>query len=89
MRGKTPWLEESLRGFPPLDILSRINAVTQLCIDYEAERVIQELDAAGRKLPVAAIKEVREHRDIFVPLLMRSLEQAILRVRNGDEPEGG
>ncbi len=70
-----------------LDILGRIDAVAQLCIDSEAERVIQELDTAGRKLPVAAIKEVREHRDIFVPLLMRTLEQAILRVRNCDKRE--
>jgi hypothetical protein len=67
-----------------LDILSRINAVTQLCIDSETERVMQELDTARRTLPVAAIKEVREHRDIFVPVLMRSLEQAILQVRNGE-----
>jgi len=78
---------EKLTDSAALDILSRINAVTQLCIDSETERVMQELDTAGRKLPVAAIKEVREHRDIFVPRLMRSLEQAIFRVRNGDEPE--
>lgn len=78
---------EKLTDSDALDILSRINSVTQLCIDSETERVMQELDTAGRKLPVAAIKEVREHRDIFVPRLMRSLEQAIFRVRNGDEPE--
>jgi hypothetical protein len=78
---------EKLTDSDALDILSRINAVTQLCIDSETDRVMQELDTAGRKLPVAAIKEVREHRDIFVPRLMRSLEQAIFRVRNGDEPE--
>jgi len=80
-------LYRKLTDSDALDILSHINAATQLCIDFEAERVTQELDTAGRKLPIAAIKEVREHRDIFVPLLMRSLEQAILRVRNGDEPE--
>ncbi len=68
-----------------LEILSRINAATQLCIDSEADRVMQELDAARGKLPVAAIKEVREHADIFVPLLMRSLQQAILRVSDGGE----
>ena len=49
--------------------------------------VMRELGTARRKLPVAAIKEVREHRDIFVPLLMQSLERAILRVRDGGESE--
>jgi hypothetical protein len=78
---------EKLTDSDVADILSRINALTQLCIDSEAERVMQELDSAGRKLPVAAIKEVRKHHNIFVPLLMKSLEQAIVRVRNGDEPE--
>lgn len=71
-----------------IDILSRLDRVSQLCIESESDRVMRELGTAGHKLPVEAIKEVREHRDIFVPLLMRSLEQAILRVRNGgDEPQ--
>jgi hypothetical protein len=80
---------EELTDSDALDLLSRINAVTQLCVDSEIERVMQELDTAGRKLPVAAIKEVREFRDIFVPRLIHSLEQAISRVRKGDEPEKG
>ena len=78
---------EKLTNSDALDILSRINTITQLCVDSETERVMKELDTARRKLPVAAIKEVRKHRDTFVPLLMRSLEQAILRVRNGDKIE--
>ena len=79
---------EKLTESDALDILSRINAVTQLCIHSQTERVMQELATADRELPVAAIREVQEHRDIFAPRLMGSLEQAVSRVRNGDEPEG-
>ncbi len=35
------------------EILSRIGTVNQLCVDSEAERVMRELDTAGRKLLVA------------------------------------
>ena len=70
-------------------ILRRIGTVNRLCVDSEAERVMRELDTAGRKLPVAAFEEVREHRDIFVPLLTQSLERSIVRVRNGEKSEGG
>lgn len=76
---------ESLTDSDALDILSRINAVAQTCIDSENQRVMQELATAGRKLPIAAISEVREHRDIFAPRLIESLEQAIRRVRNKGE----
>ncbi len=69
------------------EILLRIRKVNQLCFDSEAERVLGELDTTGRKIPVAAIKEVREHRDIFVPLLMQSLEKVIAKVRKGEKSE--
>lgn len=71
------------------EILRRIGIVNQLCVDSEAERVMRELDTAGRKLPVAALAEVREHREIFVPLLMQSLTRAIARFHNGEKSEGG
>jgi hypothetical protein len=71
------------------EILSRIRTVCQLCLDSEAERVMRELDTAGRKLPMAAIEEVREHSDVFVPLLMQSMEREIARVRRGEEPQQG
>ena len=71
------------------DILSHIGEANQICIDAESERVMHALDTAGRKLPVEAIQEVRQHPDIFVPLLIRSLKQASLRVRNGVKTDGG
>ena len=43
------------------EILLRIGTVNQLCVDSEAERVMRDLDTAGRKLPVAAFAEAREH----------------------------
>ena len=67
--------------------LSRLGTVKQLCIDAEAERVMHELATAGRKLPVAAIKEVRKHPDVFVPLLIRELEKTVATIRSGAEPE--
>ena len=80
---------EKLSDSDAQDALSRIGEVNQLCIDAEAGRVMHEFETAGRKLPVDAIKEVRQHPDIFVPLLIRSLKQAAQRVRNGDERGGG
>jgi len=79
---------ENLADAVALEILSRISSVSQLCIDSESERVMRELDTASRKLPREAIKEVREHPDIFVPLLMRTLKQAIEEIRDRDEPGG-
>ena len=79
---------EKLTESDALDVLRGIDAVRQICIDSETGRVMKALDTAGQKLPVAAIKEVREHRDLFIPLLTRTLEQAIHRVRNGGEWDG-
>lgn len=79
---------EKLSGSDALGTLNRIGEVARLCIDFEADRVMQELETADRKLPVAAIKEVRQHPDIFAPLLIHSLRQSALRVRHGDEPDG-
>lgn len=80
---------EKLSDSDAQNVLSRIGEVNQLCIDAEAGRVMHELETAGRKLPVDAIKEVRQHPDIFAPLLIRSLKQAVLRVRNGDKLDDG
>lgn len=79
---------EKLSDSDAQDILSHIDKVNQLCIDAETERVMHELETAGRKLPVAAIKEVRQHPDVFVPLLIRSLKQTVLRIRNGEIRDG-
>ncbi len=79
---------EKLTDADAAEILSRIRAITQLCIDSEAERVMHDLDTAGRKLPIAAIGEVREHRDIFAPLLIQSLERTTAKARNGEEQFG-
>lgn len=61
-------------------ILNYIVKTCQLCSESESERVMLELGTAGRKLPIAAIEEVRKHPDVFIPLLIRSLELDTLRV---------
>lgn len=67
------------------EILGLIGSVNQLCIDSESDRVMRELGQADQRLPIAAIEEVREHRDIFVPLLMQSVESATAKVRSGEK----
>ncbi|MCA9217126.1 MAG: DUF1186 domain-containing protein, partial [Planctomycetales bacterium] len=76
---------ERLSNSAAADILSRIQAAVRLCFESEAERIMSELDSAGRKLPVEAIKEVRAHRDILVPYLIASLENAMSTVRDRKE----
>jgi len=76
---------EQLSDTDATSILNHIRTSVQLCIDSEAGRIIKELGTADLKLPVAAIKEVREHRDELAPHLIASLQSAIAKARNEEE----
>ena len=70
------------------EILDRIKAITDTAIDSETRRVLTGLRTAKEKLPEAEIVEVRQHPDIFVPVLLGALEEAVAVARDEKEPEG-
>ncbi len=70
------------------EALQRIGTVTNALIDSEVERVMTGLREATGKIPRVEIAEVRQHKELFVPLLIEAIEQAIASVRAGNEPDG-
>jgi len=69
-------------------ILGHIETATNRFIDSEVSRVMDGLRDAKRKLPEAEIREVRQHKDVFVPLLIEAMERAVASARAGNEPDG-
>ena len=59
-------------------------------LDGEADldKVLWDLDTAGRELPVEAIRETRRHRDAMVPKLIEVLQEASAAARSGKKREG-
>ncbi len=55
---------------------------------FDPERIIAELDAAFGRLPEAAIRESREHRDEMVPRLIQTIRDATVTVRAGGKGTG-
>ncbi len=55
---------------------------------FDPERIIAELNGAHRRLPEAAIREAREHRDVMVPRLTQAIRDAMAKVRARDEMDG-
>lgn len=78
---------EQLTDSDAAEMLDHLESVTRICIESETERVMKELAARHRRVPVAAIEQVRQHPDIFTPLLIQSLKQGIAAVRNGEDPD--
>jgi hypothetical protein len=57
-----------------------------LCEDaLDLDAIIRDLDAAGRELPVEAIRQARLHRDAVVPRLIEVLQNASARARAGEK----
>lgn len=65
-----------------------IDEASSYIIKTELDRIVTELDASGRILPVGAIREAREHRDLMVPRLTQVLREAITAAREGNIPQG-
>lgn len=57
-------------------------------ITTKLNRIMSELDAGVGKLPVEAIREAREHRELIIPRLIENLREAADRARHGSKPEG-
>lgn len=70
------------------EIMERIETVTTALVDTEIERVMTGLKSPGRKLPRVEIEDVRQHKELFIPLLINSIDQAIAAVRADNDPEG-
>ncbi len=54
----------------------------------DLDGIIEALDTTGGRLPEEAIRAAREHRDLIVPRLIRTLEDTTADARAGREPEG-
>jgi hypothetical protein len=69
-------------------LLTKIEAAASRAIDSELDRIVAHLDAGVEKLPIDAIYEAREHRDLMVPRLIEVLRDATAAAREGAVPEG-
>ncbi len=86
-----PKAAEGYRAIDDSDLqrmLDIIDAAASAAIAAELNRIVAELDASMGKLPVDAIREVREHRDLMVPKLIEVLREATSRARAGRIPQG-
>ena len=69
-------------------MLTLVDKAASRAIAGELDRIVAALDAGVKKLPVAAIREAREHRDLMVSRLIEVLREATAAARAGDVPEG-
>ena len=69
-------------------MLDTLDTAATRAIDAELDRIVAELDEGLKKLPVGAIREAREHRDLMVPLLIEVLKDTISAARQEELPEG-
>jgi len=65
-----------------------IGSLSARAIDAELDRIVAELDAGKRRLPVEAIQEAREHRELMIPRLIEVLKSATAAARAGNVPKG-
>ncbi len=83
--------EEDYRRIAPEHLqtmLQSAEAVAVQVIQAELDRIVAELDRDDDKLPVSAIKEARQHRELMIPRLIRVLEETAALVRQGKLPQG-
>ena len=55
---------------------------------FDPNAVVLDLHGATNRLPEAAIRAVRQHRDVMVPRLIEVLRQATAQVRAGQKAQG-
>jgi len=79
---------ESISDIDLQRMLEMVNSATSWAVASELDRIVAGLDAGVKKLPVEAIQEAREHRDVMVPRLIEVLRDAVSASRAGDVPEG-
>ncbi|MGA2497515.1 MAG: DUF1186 domain-containing protein [Tepidisphaeraceae bacterium] len=54
---------------------------------FDPDRVIAELEQGVGRLPEAAIRQARAHRDVMVPRLIKAIEDATAMIRQGKKVE--
>ena len=69
-------------------MLDALDAATSGMIAAELDRIVADLDSAGRRLPVKSIEEAREHRDLMVPKLIEVLRDVTSAARAGEIRKG-
>ena len=69
-------------------MLNFADVAASRAIAAELDRIVAALDAGVEMLPVEAIRETREHRDLMAPRLIEVLRNAASAARAGDTPEG-
>lgn len=69
-------------------LLDTLDTATARGIAAELDRLMGDLDGAGTNLPVKAIEEAREHRDLMIPKLIEAILDATVAARAGDIPKG-
>ena len=79
---------ESISDIDLARMLGTVDTLTSWVIDAELDRIVADLDAGSRKLPVDAIRETREHRDLMIPRLIKVLRDATSAAREEEMPEG-
>ncbi|HJT31025.1 MAG TPA: DUF1186 domain-containing protein [Pirellulales bacterium] len=57
-------------------------------IAAKIDRIMFELDAGSRRLPVDAIRAARLHRELMIPRLIAAIRDATARAREGNLPKG-
>jgi hypothetical protein len=70
------------------EMLQLVEATASRAIAAELDRLVAALDAGVEKLPVDAIREVRQHRGLMIPRLIQALRDAISAARADNVPEG-
>lgn len=75
---------DDYRSLSEADLDEALAAVTDAAtraIDDELSRIVLDLDAKSGKLPVAAIEEARQHRELIIPHLVDVIREAYARVQ--------
>jgi hypothetical protein len=69
-------------------MLESVDGAASRTLAAELDRIVAGLDEGKHKLPVEAIREAREHRDLMVPRLIKVLRDTTSAVLADDTPEG-
>jgi len=75
---------------PGVNRMSEPNQPDELFLegDPDLDKIVLDLDTAGRELPVEAIREARRYRNEIVPKLIAVLQEASAKARSGEKREG-
>ncbi len=79
---------QRISDFDLQQALDIVDVASSRAIAAELDRIVADLDVGVKKLPVEALREAREHRDLMIPRLIEVLTNAASAARTGDTPDG-